>query len=1588
LYKKQPYFGTVKTNLNGGDPMKSTRNIIILAVAAFIVALAGFGIIFNTVRQSNSNKAASSTNATVSGQITAINETIDELEALDAELGGYIDTLEAKVAALEEDGTAAEGEITAIKTVLENLKTKDTALDGKIAALEATAATLAEKSWAEATFATLTQYEGVQTEISDIKADILSVNTLLADTAAEIEAEYTAAISSAISACESTINGSISAINTELTAIKALIQTNAEDIDKNEQLIESLVTELESLDAELGGYIDTLEAKVAALEKDGTAAEGEITAIKTVLENLKTKDAALDGKIADLETTAATLAEKSWAEATFATLTQYEGVQTEITDIKADILSVNILLADTATEIEAEYTAAISSAISACESTINGSISAINTELTAIKALIQTNAEDIDKNEQLIESLVTEIESLVTRIETLEQEKADLQTQINCLNGQHETENEIVWSADYYQATCSAICVHCEEVVKTETVNTTYSEKMAKADFVGFTDVGFVLTDGVNQSAEQLNAAVKYMLEKGERSVEVDLPAEADTEKLIAIRLALFDTAGVDNGSVELALRGVTEIPDYAETVDSCFRNGIFGYWINTTGRECVKALGSVILPDVTYIGNDAFYDAEHLSKVSAPLATAVGDNAFADTVLSEAYLPLVETVGNKAFRAAELTEISLPAAKEVHGFAFLSNSHLERVLLPNVTVIEYYAFQSCEALSELTLGNLASVDKSVHGILHGANSSENIDLTIPCAQKELSLSEGDIWLPTDNLYSGTEGYLNRSFMGYTFKSITLSHDVASYTDNGDGTHFADCTECDGYSEAHSFPAGNTCVCGVKIEVTGFYLDVSGAYFYDESIKSFIIVIAHHVTETDGAFVFTGKNLEYLNGMTDEEVEAVGIKIKASEYTDTEKETEAYINSSEYSYGYSSLSDGMWVSVQYSNDNGLTWSDPVRFEMIQTYGIEVRTTGNGTVTTSPSTSGMPGNQITVSVANEIGYKLESLTVTDGEDNPVTVENYQFVMPESEVTVSATFVVCDHSGRIDETTNLCEDCGTFLPSVSNGETTIFVSGNTELNEALVTLLDAGSTKITVTLAPGTDEDAGPDSTDTMSYAIRSALDRDSVSDGSIDLTIRGIKELRPALLAPCYFDVIGERAAVKKLKSLTLPDVTYIKEAAFNGVALERLALTSEEDVEFGYSPFGYGVYDTDIDLVLNSNKQSVVYGDEFNGYTFKSVSYACADGDVEHDLEVVPEYTWLSDYLVCYAGYGCKDCDYLEVVESVDVSQVVYQDYTDHIATFSGEEFEDQTVSLGYVQVSDVYLVYDYSGLVQWSKAVEKDEILKLKLMNDIVMPTDGITVDENGMPSASNWKAIPLYRGTIDGNGYSIIDLRVIGNGFIDDFGFGGEVKNLTLKNPVVYGGVYVGGIAGIIRNYVKVSNCHVVGGRITGDSQVGGIVGGAVQNRAVVAGCTNSASVYGNRNVAGIVGICIIENTIVACGNTGSIVSEGSYGGITASWDTGSDGVLNVYGCWTADNKLFGFTPASEDDYTISGCYYVAASEADSLDGTTALSSAEAFNAAETVAAMNAAVQAYADLITFDYGYRWEVGTEGYPVIKKVTE
>ena len=139
--------------------------------------------------------------------------------------------------------------------------------------------------------------------------------------------------------------------------------------------------------------------------------------------------------------------------------------------------------------------------------------------------------------------------------------------------------------------------------------------------------------------------------------------------------------------------------------------------------------------------------------------------------------------------------------------------------------------------------------------------------------------------------------------------------------------------------------------------------------------------------------------------------------------------------------------------------------------VVVAYAINIAAT-NGTVAASKMAGLQCGDEVTLTVMPKEGYALETLTVKDTNDTDVAVNDNKFNMPDSDVTVTATFKAIDYNVIIEETAN-----GTVIASKTSkahvdDEITLTVAPNE--NCGLKSLSCTYGEGITVPLTPGTEE----------------------------------------------------------------------------------------------------------------------------------------------------------------------------------------------------------------------------------------------------------------------------------------------------------------------------------------------------------------------------------------------------------------------------------------------------------------------------------------------------------------------------------
>lgn len=179
------------------------------------------------------------------------------------------------------------------------------------------------------------------------------------------------------------------------------------------------------------------------------------------------------------------------------------------------------------------------------------------------------------------------------------------------------------------------------------------------------------------------------------------------------------------------------------------------------------------------------------------------------------------------------------------------------------------------------------------------------------------------------------------------------------------------------------------------------------------------------------------------------------------------------------------------------------------------------------------------------------------------------------------------------------------------------------------------------------------------------------------------------------------------------------------------------------------------------------------------------------------------------------------------------------------------------------------------------------------------------------------------MFAGIFDGKEHLITNLSI--DSSTNDIGLFGRisdlsnVSNINFSMPDISGMQNVGTVAGI--NYGKIANCQVEGGKITGETQVGGIVGATCNE---VLDCTViETNIEGNGNsIGGIIGCAectanLYDFSIESCGIEASTVNGAeAVGGIVGYKNQGPSSYghfgINIKNSQNIESRIMGTTAA----------------------------------------------------------------------------
>ena len=161
-----------------------------------------------------------------------------------------------------------------------------------------------------------------------------------------------------------------------------------------------------------------------------------------------------------------------------------------------------------------------------------------------------------------------------------------------------------------------------------------------------------------------------------------------------------------------------------------------------------------------------------------------------------------------------------------------------------------------------------------------------------------------------------------------------------------------------------------------------------------------------------------------------------------------------------------------------------------------------------------------------------------------------------------------------------------------------------------------------------------------------------------------------------------------------------------------------------------------------------------------------------------------------------------------------------------------------------------------------------------------------------------NNGKDAKPFKGTFDGDGYKITNLKVTGNS--NNAGLFGYTQDATIKNCNVTGEVKgfndVGGIVGNADGKTQILSCSFRGDVTGEDSYIGGIAGSA---RGTIKNCYALADVTARDRIAGGIAGGTYNLTIENCYYGGDVLAKNYAGGIAGVMDSTSGSSTTIQNC-----------------------------------------------------------------------------------------
>ena len=606
------------------------------------------------------DKLEQETIPTIDEQISAINTTLGNLDAMDKELKGYIDNLTTTASSLQEQINATNAKIEEVKTALQSeistaksevlaqLATAKTELENELKQINATIETLKEKDkeldkkiaelhsyvdtelgettdWVNATFTTLEQYNSLVSEVATIKEQIKAINQSITD----LETRLTTKINEDIANAVSTLN--------------ADIQQKVKDITN--------------------AYTDAIKS-----------AKEEITASYTTA--IQTAITTLDKSL------------KTWVGeqlSNYYTITEVEAkitaLQTAITEgnasLQEELKSLKSQLETTATEITTAYKKAIEEAITTnngvIDTKIANEIASVNQRITNEVATINAKIGEIESRLDNVEAKIAE---LLARIQS-----------VSYIPTYDDGKATVKYNGDTSRVTLD-LEVSPKDAVA-ELAKVWQRAVSVKAIYTQTRAVSFIDMPIVDFESDPVNGVISVTASAENLSAEFFSGAQSASARL-----------SISDGNNSIVSDYVSMV---AKETSMCMFVPKNEIWYTST-------YGTIVEPSLDVIISNTCNNGQGIIVLDAPL-TEIEWAAFADcTSLISIVLPdCVTYIGDLVFHnCTSLTSIAIPdSVTGIGSSAFECCDSLTSITIPdNVKEIGSQAFSNCSSLTSVTIGN------------------------------------------------------------------------------------------------------------------------------------------------------------------------------------------------------------------------------------------------------------------------------------------------------------------------------------------------------------------------------------------------------------------------------------------------------------------------------------------------------------------------------------------------------------------------------------------------------------------------------------------------------------------------------------------------------------------------------------------------------------------------------------------------------------------------------------------------------------------------------------------------------------------